>query len=66
MKKNHKSKGQKMNLWAAPRLPKASRVLWVDSIHPQLSIKFKNSQFRGAKTIWPFEVENGDFPRHNM
>ena len=36
----------------------------MDSIHPQLSIEFKNAQFEAqTKKIWPFEAEKGEFPR---
>ena len=67
LKKNHKSNGQKTNFWAEPRLSKASRALWVESIYPQLSIESENVQFRAqTKKIWLSKAKKGDFPRHCM
>ena len=62
LKKNNKNKGQQTNFWAEPRLSKALRVLWVDSIHPQLSIESMNAQFGARmKKKRSFEAEKGDF-----
>ena len=56
-----------MNLWVVPQPLMASRVIWMDSILLEMSIKSKNALFGApTKKIWSREVKKEDCPIHHM